>query len=221
MKTFFAALATALLFIPSVALAAFEESVEDDADLSKVKKMAIAIPEFYKVSEREPTLEELTKDLCEAGKMASTLEIISYEDVVSAIRRDTGIDINSLEPAEAEKYFQKNVGRYAEAYLVLTVANNSGKPWLFYYVYNAENAKLMYAYSVQSRTLGHSAKDYFNTSKDFFKHFDEVAPKKLSKEERKLFEAKQKEIRKERGDRYNYQIGGGSGRHKEELVRKK
>lgn len=221
MKKFFAALATVLLLTSSVALAAFEENVEDDADLAAVKKIAIAIPEFYKVEEREPTLEELTKDLAEAGKMASTLEIVTYEDVASAIRRDTGIDIHSLEPAEAEKYFKKNVGRYADAYLVLTVANSANKPWLFYYVYNAETTKLMYEYSVQSRTLGHSAKDYFNTSKDFYKHFDEIAPKKLSKEDRKLFEAKQKEVRRERGDRYNYQIGGGNGRHKEELVRKK
>ena len=221
MKKFFAAVATVLLMASSSAFAAFEENVEDDADLAAVKRMAIAIPEFYKVEEREPTLEELTKDLSEAGKMASTLEIVTYEDIASAIRRDTGVDINSLEPAEAEKYFKKNVGRYADAYLVLTVANSSNKPWLFYYVYNAGTTKLMYAYSVQSRTLGHSAKDYFNTSKDFFKHFDEIAPKKLDKESRKLFEAKQREVRKERGDRYNYQIGGGNGRHKEELVRKK
>ena len=221
MKKFFAAVATVLLMVSSSAFAAFEENVEDDADLAAVKKMAIAIPEFYKVEEREPTLEELTKDLSEAGKMASTLEIVTYEDIASAIRRDTGVDINSLEPAEAEKYYKKNVGRYADAYLVLTVANSASKPWLFYYVYNAETTKLMYAYSVQSRTLGHSAKDYFNTSKDFFKHFDEIAPKKLDKESRKLFEAKQREVRKERGDRYNYQIGGGNGRHKEELVRKK
>ena len=221
MKKFFAAVATVLLMASSSAFAAFEENVEDDADLAAVKRMAIAIPEFYKVEEREPTLEELTKDLSEAGKMASTLEIVTYEEIASAIRRDTGVDINSLEPAEAEKYFKKNVSRYADAYLVLTVANSASKPWLFYYVYNSETTKLMYEYSVQSRTLGHSAKDYFNTSKDFFKHFDEVAPKKLDKESRKLFEAKQKEVRKERGDRYNYQIGVGNTRHKEELVRKK
>ena len=219
MKKFFAALATILLLTSSVALAAFEETIEDGADLAAVKKIAIAIPEFYKVEEREPTLEELTKDLAEAGVEASTLEIIAYEDLASAIRRDTGIDIHSLEAAEAEKYFQRNVGNYADAYLVLTVANNSGKPWLFYYLYNASTTKLMYAYSVQSRLLGHSAKDYFNTSKDFFKHFDEVAPQKLDKKERKLFEQRQKEIRKSKSK--IHRLDEKTGRNKVELVRKK
>ena len=95
MKKFFAVQLTALLLLltSSIASAAFEEKLEDDVDLSKVKKMAIAIPEFYKVSEREPTLEELTKDLGEAGLEASTLEIAPYEEVIAAIRRDTGIDI--------------------------------------------------------------------------------------------------------------------------------
>lgn len=220
MKKFFAAVATVLLLIPSVALAAFEETVEEDADLAAVKKIAIAIPDFYKVDDREPTLAELTKSLADAGKDASTLEIISYDDVAAAIRRDTGIDINSLEPADAERVYKKNVGNYADAYLVLTVANSAKKPWLFYYLYSAAESKLMYAYSVQSHLLGHSAKDYFNTTKDFYKHFDEIAPQKLSKEERKLFEARQKEVRKERRhDRYTYETGGT--RHKEDLVRKK
>ena len=76
MKKFFAAFTmTLLLLTSSIAFAAFEEKLEEGVDLSTIKKMAIAIPEFYKVSEREPTLEELTKDLSEAGIEASTLEI--------------------------------------------------------------------------------------------------------------------------------------------------
>lgn len=220
MKKIFAAFTmTLLLLTSSVALAAFEEKLEDGVDLSKIKRMAIAIPEFYKVEEREPTLEELTKDLGEAGIEASTLEIAPYEDVIAAIRRDTGIDVHSLEPAEAEKFFLKNVKHYADAYLVLTVANNSKKPWLFYYVYDANTTKLIYTYSVQSRLLGHSAKDYFNTSKDFFKHFDDVAPQKLEKEERRAFEERQKEIRK--GKSKVHRLDENTGRNKVELVRKK
>lgn len=221
MKKFFAVQLTALLMLltSSIASAAFEEKLEDDVDLSTVKKMAIAIPEFYKVEEREPTLEELTKDLGEAGLEASTLEIIPYEEVIAAIRRDTGIDVHSLEPAEAEKFFLRNVKHYADAYLVLTVANNSDKPWLFYYVYDAKTTKLIYTYSVQSRLLGHSAKDYFNTSKDFFRHFDDIAPQKLEGKERKAFQERQKEIRKEKSK--VHRLDEKTGRNKVELVRKK
>ena len=219
MKKFFAALATVLFLTSSVALAAFEEKIEEDVDLSTVKKMAIAIPEFYKVEQREPTLEELTKDLGEAGIEASTLEILPYDEVVAAIRRDTGIDIHSLEPAEAEKFFLKHVRNYADTYLVLTVANNSAKPWLFYYVYDSKTTKLIYTYSVQSRLLGHSAKDYFNTSKDFFKHFDDIAPQKLDKKARKEFEQRRKEILKEKSK--VHRLDEKTGRNKVELVRKK
>lgn len=219
MKKFFAALATVLLLTSSVALAAFEEKIEDDVDLSTVKKIAIAIPEFYKVEQREPTLEELTKDLGEAGIEASTLEILPYEEVIAAIRRDTGIDIHSLEPAEAEKFFHRHVRHYADAYLVLTVANNSSKPWLFYYIYDSKTSKLIYTYSVQSRLLGHSAKDYFNTSKDFFRHFDDIAPQKLDKKARKEFEERQKEIRKAKSK--IHRLDEKTGRNKVELVRKK
>ena len=220
MKKIFAVLTmTLLLLTSSVALAAFEEKLEDGVDLSKIKRMAIAIPEFYKVEEREPTLEELTKDLGEAGLEASTLEIAPYEEVIAAIRRDTGIDVHSLEPAEAEKFFLRNVKHYADAYVVLTVANNSAKPWLFYYVYDANTTKLIYTYSVQSRLLGHSAKDYFNTSKDFFKHFDDVAPQKLEGSERREFEERKKEIRKSKGK--VHRLDEKTGRNKVELVRKK
>ncbi len=221
MKKFFAVQLTALLLLltSSIAFAAFEEKLEDGVDLSTIKKMAIAIPEFYKVSEREPTLEELTKDLSEAGIEASILEIAPYDEVIAAIRRDTGIDVHSLEPAEAEKFFLKNVKHYADAYVVLTVANNSDKPWLFYYVYDAKTTKLIYTYSVQSRLLGHSAKDYFNTSKDFFRHFDDIAPQKLDKQARKEYEQRRKEILKEKSK--VHRLDEKTGRNKVELVRKK
>ncbi|MBR2519040.1 MAG: hypothetical protein IKE46_04550 [Selenomonadaceae bacterium] len=219
MKKFLTVLATVLLLTSSVAFAAFEEKLEDGVDLSTIKKIAIAMPEFYKVEEREPTLEELIEDLGVAGIEASTLEILPYNDVIAAIKRDTGIDVHSLEPAEAEKFFLKNVKHYADVYLVLTVANNSAKPWLFYYIYDANTTKLLYTYSVQSRLLGHSAKDYFNSSKDFFKHFDDIAPQKLEGQARKDFIERQKQIRKEKSK--VHRLDEKTGRNKVELVRKK
>ena len=220
MKKIFAAFALmATLLTSTAAFAAFEETIIEDADLAAVRKLAIAVPDFYKVTEREPSLAELTKMLADAGKAHSALEIVTYEDVAAGIRRDTGINIYSLDVPEAEKIFKENVAKYADAYLVLTVANNSDKAWLFYYIYDAADTKLMYAYQVQGHLIGRSAKDYLNATRDFYKQFDSAAAKSLSKEERKKFKEQQKEVRESKREA-TLQIERKS-KQKEDLVRKK
>ena len=218
-KFFVALMMLASFLVTSTALAAFEENIEEDVDLTTVKTIAIAYPNYYKVSADEPEITEFTQDLYSAGKLTSKLDIISYEEVVAAVRRDTGIDMLSLKPEEAEKLFHQHVAKYADSYLVATVANNSNKPWIFYYVYNAADASLMYTYSVQSKFIGKNAKDYHKAAEGFFKQFAEATAKTLSKEERKQME-----------ERKRYETGGKkkmkkvtykTGKSKEDLVKKK
>ena len=220
MKKFFIALMMLAVFVTSSsALAAFEENIEDDVDLNAVKKIAVAYPNYYKIEEAEPEIYDLARDIYNAGRFTSSREIVSYEDVASAIRRDTGIDIHSLDVPEAEKVFNQNIGRYADSYVITTVTNNSKRPWLFFYVYNAADGKLMYTYSIQSNVLDKSAKDYTKAAEDFFKQFDETAKKNLSKEERKKLEQKQKEARiyKRHVEKVTYK----TGKDKLDMVRKK
>ena len=220
MKKFFIALMMLTVFVTSSsALAAFEENIEDDVDLNAVKKIAVAYPNYYKIEEAEPEIYDLARDIYNAGRFTSSREIVSYEDVASAIRRDTGIDIHSLDVPEAEKVFNQNIGRYADSYVITTVTNNSKRPWLFFYVYNAADGKLMYTYSIQSNVLDKSAKDYTKAAEDFFKQFDETAKKNLSKEERKKLEQKQKEARiyKRHVEKVTYK----TGKDKLDMVRKK
>lgn len=209
----------AVFVTSSVAFAAFEETIEEDANLVAVKKMAIAFPNYYKTEDAEPEIYDFAKDVYNAGRFTSSREIISYEDVASAIRRDTGIDIHSLDVPEAEKVYNKNVGRYADSYVIVTVTNNSKRPWLFFYVYNAADGKLMYTYSIQSNVLDKSAKDYGKAAEDFFKQFDTTAKKNMSKEERKELEEKQKAARvyKRHVDKVTYK----TGKDKVDMVRKK
>lgn len=219
-KKFFAALAMlAVLLTSSIALAAFEESIEEDADLLTVKRIAVAFPNYYKVEEKEPETHELMKDVYGAGKMNSSREILSYEEIASAIRRDTGIDIRQLDVNEAEKVYNSNIARYADAFVITTIANNSGKPWLFFYIYNSLDQKLMYTYSVQGRLIGKNAKDYYKAAEDFFKQFDDTAAKKLSKEERKAYNEKKRELKasKKKAAQVTYK----TGKSKVDLVRKK
>ena len=220
MKKFLAALAMLAVFITSsIAFAAYEENIEDDANLGAIKKIAVAFPNYYKIEEAEPDIYDLARDIYNAGRFTSSREIVSYEDVASAIRRDTGIDIHSLDVVEAEKVYNQNVGRYADTYVITTVTNNSKRPWLFFYLYNAADSKLMYTYSIQSNVLDKTAKDYGKAAEDFFKQLDETAKKNLSKEERRLLEEKQKAARiyKRHVEKVTYK----TGKDKVDMVRKK
>ena len=220
MKKFFVALMMLAVFLTSsVALAAYEENVQENADLAAVKKIAIAYPSYYKVAETEPEIADLTRDLYNAGRLTSTREVVSYEDVAAAIRRDTGIDIRSLDLPEAEKVFKKYVSRYADAYVVTTFANNSNSPWVFFNVYNAADSELMYTYTMQSRIIGKNAKDYGRCAEQFFRQFDTATAQNLSKEERKALQKKQKELRAKK--RKLNQVTYKTGRSKVDLVKKK
>ena len=220
MKKFLAVLIMLAMFMTSsIVSAAYEESIEDDVDLGAVKKIAIAYPNYYKIEEAEPEIYDLAKDIYNSGRFTSSREIVSYEDVAAAIRRDTGIDIYSLDIPEAEKVYNKNISRYADTYVITTVTNNSKRPWLFFYVYNSADSKLMYTYSIQSNVLDKTAKDYAKAAEDFFKQFDETAKKNMSKEERKKLEEKQKEARiyKRHVEKVTYK----TGKDKLDMVRKK
>lgn len=222
LKKFFVALMTLATFMTSsVAFAAFEEAIEEDADLISVKKMAIAMPNYYKVEENEPELYDFIREVYNAGRLTSTIEVISYDDIAAAIRRKTGIDIHSLDVPEAEKVFNKHVGEFADAYVIVTVANNSGSPWLFYYVYNAADGKLMYTYSNQSKLTSKTSKGYGKVSEEFFKQFDNAAltSEKLSKEERKKLKEKNRETRSKK--RKMNKVTYKTGKNKVEMVRKK
>ena len=220
MKKFFAALMMLAVFVTSsIASAAYEENIEDDVDLGAVKKIAVAYPNYYKIEEAEPEIYDLAKDIYNSGRFTSSREIVSYEDVAAAIRRDTGIDIYSLDIPEAEKVYTQNIKRYADTYVVTTVTNNSKRPWLFFYVYDANDSRLMYTYSIQSNVLDKSAKDYAKAAEEFFKQFDETAKKNMSREERKQLEEKQKQARiyKRKVDKVTYK----TGKDKLDMVRKK
>ena len=220
MKKFFAALMMLAVFVTSsIASAAYEENIEDDVDLGAVKKIAVAYPNYYKIEEAEPEIYDLAKDIYNSGRFTSSREIVSYEDVAAAIRRDTGIDIYSLDIPEAEKVYAQHIKRYADTYVVTTVTNNSKRPWLFFYVYDANDSKLMYTYSIQSNVLDKSAKDYAKAAEDFFKQFDETAKKNMSREERKQLEEKQKQARiyKRKVEKVTYK----TGKDKLDMVRKK
>jgi len=210
----------AALMTTSVASAAFQETVEEGADLTAVKRLAIAMPNYYKVEDSEPHMSDLIRELYNTGRLTSTIEIVSYDDIAAAIRRNTGIDILSLETPEAEKVYNRYIAQFADAYVITTVTNNAKVPWLFFYVYNAADGKLMYSYSYQSRLTSKTSKGYSKAAEDFFKQFDATTAASITeKDERKKLKERQREIRAKK--RKLNQVTYKTGKNKVDMVRKK
>ena len=102
--------------------------------------------------------------------------------------------------------------------MIATIANNSGRPWLFFYVYNAADQKLLYTYSLQSSSINKNAKDYSKAAELFYKQFDQTSEKNLSKEDKKNAEAKREaKAQKRKIKKVTYK----TGHSKADLVKKK
>ena len=220
MRKFFVALMLlTIMLTSSVEAVVYEESTIEGSNLTAVKKIAIAMPNFYKVDAAEPEIHDLIKLLYDSGKSSSTLEIVSYDDVAAAIRRDTGIDILSLDVPEAMKVYKRNIMRYADAYVIETIANSDKFPQLFFYLYNAADSKLMYTYKIRSRLYQRNKDSYARMADAFFIRFDEVTVQNLSKEEQKILRKKQEEIREKK--RKAEKLNVKTSKNKVDMVKKK
>lgn len=183
MKKFFTAiLLTAILMISSVAMAAFQETVPEDSEIASVKRLAIAFPRHYKVEETEPTAAELSELMAFASK-AARCYVISYDDIAASIKKDSGVEIKELNEVDAAKVFEKNVDKYADAYVVLTTATNSKRVQYFFDVYKTDGTPV-YSYTVQSGDLSRDLKGYRKACEDFYKKFDTAAENKLKADEK-------------------------------------
>lgn len=218
-KFFFALMLFAIMITSSAEAVVYEESTIEGSNLAAVKKIAIAMPNFYKVDAAEPEIHDLIKLLYDSGKSSSTLEIVSYEDVAAAIRRDTGIDILSLDVPEAMKVYKRNIMRYADAYVIETIANSDKFPQLFFYLYNAADSKLMYTYKIRSRLYQRNKDSYARMADAFFIRFDEVTVQNLSKEEQKILRKKQEEVREKK--RKAEKLNVKTSKNKVDMVKKK
>ncbi len=185
MKKFFAALLMLAIFLTStVAMAAFKETVTEGADIAAIKRLAIAFPNHYKVEDTEPTVEEFTQIIFNASK-AARCYVISYDEIATNIQRDTGVDIKSLQVEDSRKAYEANISKYADAFVIVTTANNSKKVQFFFDVYDAKSAELVYRFTSQSSSIGKNSKDYGKACEEFYKKFDAAAEKNLKDQQKK------------------------------------
>lgn len=183
-KIFTTLLLLAAMLTSTVAMAAYNETVTEGADIASIKRLAVALPMHYKVEETEPTFEEFIKIIFDASK-AARCYVISYDEIAANIQRDTGVDIKNLNDADSRKTYNANISKYADASVIVTTANNGKKPQFFFEVYDAKSGELVYLLTTQSSEIGKNSKDYGKACEDFYKKFDAAAEKNLKDQQKK------------------------------------
>lgn len=166
-----------ILCVPVALANANKETVAEGADLSNVRRIAIAAP-LYTPGKDAPTKEQLLEYTYAAREVARTY-IVSYDEVAADILKDTGVDIKSLERREAAKAYRDYVGRVADAYVVITVANNS-RTVFFYDLYRTGTNELLYTFQIAAnRSQEDNEETYTLLGEQFYKNFERAANKQL------------------------------------------
>ena len=190
-KKFFLVLFVFSLILGVNRVDASVESVENGEELAHIKRLAIAFPEYTKAYEKEPNIDEFINLIYEAGKVSRSY-IISYDEVASRIKGDTGVDVKIIQKMtspdsfkqrmEARKVFRDQIYKFADGYVVVTVANNS-RVTLFFNVYAVNSNERVYSFQVSGSKEDYSknGKAYKALAEQFFRAFDKAAQTEMKK----------------------------------------
>ncbi len=179
-KIFGTLLILAVMLTSTVAMAASRETTYEGADLSTIKRLAVALPMYYRVETAEPTFEEFTNIIFDASKVAHGY-VISYDEIAANIKRDTGVDIKSLSNEEALKTYNDNIAKYADAFIVVTVINSHQAVQFFFDVKDAQSKNFVYGLRYGTRSIGKNSNDYKKACETFYKKFDKAIDKSIKK----------------------------------------
>ena len=177
-----------LMMIVGACEAATAETINNGAALSKIQRLAIAYPDYFQTLETEPSINEFINVLHNAAKV-SKVTIISYDDMATKIKQNTGIDIKVLPKKDARKIFKDNAQLYTDAYVTFTLANNS-RLNMFCEVYIPGTNELIYVLRVEAgkRDDTKNAATYKEMAEEFYRAFDNAIraeAKKIESEEKK------------------------------------
>lgn len=149
-----------------------KETLQEGADLTAVRSMAVAAPLYMQTDERAPDKAMLTKIIYDSSSVVTKYTVISYDTIAKTFQSEKKIDIKSMNRHQAAKAFKENLPGYADSYVVLTVANNS-KTTFFFDVYQTGTNQLLYSYQI----VANSGEDktvtgYTTLCEQFYKHFE-------------------------------------------------
>ena len=170
-----------LMMVVGACEAATAETINNGTELAKMKRLAIAYPDYYQSLEKEPTMNEFINLLYEAGKVSKST-IISYDEMSAKIKQNTGIDIKVLPKKDARKIFKENAYIYADGYVVFTLANNS-RLNMFCEVYVPNTNELVYVLRVEAGKSDETknASTYKEMAEEFYRAFDRAVSTEAKK----------------------------------------
>lgn len=181
--------------------------VYDSDGLIKVQTLAIA-DSIYNgpTTEGEPEIDDIP-DILMNGTLAdkkNVLNYISYREVCQNIKIARHVDILRLDNRKAFKEYQKEIGLYADAYVITTISNGTSKNDgtrlnVFFDVYDARTNKIIYAYrKLAPKSATRDALLYTEIAKDFFSDFikaQKQAVEDKEKEDKAIFKQEQQEAK--------------------------
>lgn len=168
----------------SAVLAAFKETIPEDANITAVKRLAIALPMHYKSADAEPSVDEFTKIIFNASKISKEA-VISYDEIAQNIMIDTGVDIKALQDEDSRKAYNASIAKYADSYLLVTTANNDKRTQFFFEIYDAKTGDLVYVLTTQNASVGKNSKDYTRACEEFYRQFDAAVEKTIKDAKKK------------------------------------
>ena len=145
-------------------------TLPEGATIMNVNRLAVGAPLYVQVEDTSPSIEILTQVVSDASRITHA-NIVTYDAVAAGIQTDKGIDIKALPRREAAKVFKENVASYADAYIILTVANNS-RTTFFFDVYRSGSNELLYTYEVRAnKSDGNTVATFAALSEQFYKNW--------------------------------------------------
>ena len=145
-------------------------TLPEGAVITNVNRLAIGAPLYVQVEDTAPSIEILTQVVADAARVTRT-NVVSYDTVVNGIKESKGVDLKTLPRRDAAKTFKENVASFADAYVILTVANNS-RTVFFFDVYRSGSNELLYTYEVRANsTDGNTVATFSSLSEQFYKNW--------------------------------------------------
>ena len=145
-------------------------TLPEEAVITNVNRLAVGAPLYVQVEETSPSIEILMQIISDASRITHA-NIVTYDTIANGIQTDKGIDLKSLPRREAAKIFKENVASYADAYIILTVANSS-RTTFFFDVYRSGSNELLYTYEVRAnKSDGNTVATFSALSEQFYKNW--------------------------------------------------
>lgn len=190
MKKVFQLLAALVLFGSSSLALAYSDkaTVIEGADIVQVERLAVAAP-LYMPIKNSPSMEELVRLLNEAA-VVSKHQVVTYDVMAQHILQDRQVDLYQTDRHVGAKVFRDQAAQYADAYVLLTVANNS-RTVFFFDVYEAGTNELLYSYQIiADRDDPDDVKTYTMMAQKFYKNFDWSVEEERKRQEKEAKEAR-------------------------------